>query len=243
MATSAPEVATSAPEVATSAPKVETDDFLKWFWEGTNGNGLIKRLNSYARQEEMSDRIRREKFSPHIYGVLLKTSPSEIEGRCKAVKVGFTQQSIKKGGNNRIEQIEATLEKEKFDSTPLFVVPIGCVDTTKFHDTEDRIRKKVGRPLRKDKAEKWKLPVTTEWVLTTQKHIDEIKDKIQSKKDEEMSGDLIDIFKGISAPTDLPRKCQNLIQEEKKREEKKREEKKGEKKKREEKKREKKGKK
>ncbi|CAH3151446.1 unnamed protein product, partial [Pocillopora meandrina] len=197
---------------STSAPKVETDDFLKWFWEGTNGNDLIKRLNSYARQEEMSDRIRREKFSPHIYGVLLKNSPSEIEGHCKAVKVGFTQQSIKKGGNNRIEQIEAKLEKEKFDSTPLFVVPIGCVDTTKFHDTEVRIRKKVGRPLMKDKAEKWKLPVPTEWVLTTQNHIDKIKERIKSKKEDvEKSEDLIDIFKGIDAPTDLPSKCQNLV--------------------------------
>ena len=202
---------------STSAPKVETDDFLKWFWEGTNGNDLIKRLNSYARKKNL-DRIRREKYSPHIYGILLKNFPKGKKVGWKAVKVGFTQQSIKKGGNNRMEQVEKTLKKDGFDPITLFVVPIGCVDTNKFHDTENRIREKVGRPLMTDKAKEWKLPLTTEWVLTTQTHIDKIKKEIGSKKQDfwENSEDLIDIFKDIHAPTDLPSECQNLvIQEEK----------------------------
>ena len=85
----------------------------------------------------------------------------------------------------------------------LFALRIGSVDTTPFHETEDRIRQKVGTPIKTAKAKELNLPVPTEWVLTTQKHIVKIKAAIKEMKHEEpkegkvditAEPDLIDVF-------------------------------------------------
>lgn len=181
------------------------DDFSKSFWDGTNGNDLIKQLNKYAHDKGLPDRIRREKHSPVVYAIVVNNFPSELKD-WKLVKVGFTHQSIKKGDNNRMEQLKRQLESEikesdqKASAAILFALPIGCVDTTSFYDTEARIREKVGKLVKKEKAKELNLPTPTEWVLTTQQHIDDIiKLKTEAYKDN--SKDAIDIFKDIKAPT------------------------------------------
>lgn len=191
---------------------VETYDFLRWFWNQSNGNDLIKQLNEYARRNNLSDRIRREKYSPHIYGIVLNgfQIPS-VAPHWKLVKVGLTQQSIERGSNNRMEQLERQLRSKGFNPSTLFVLPIGSLDTNLFRHTEERIRKKVGRPLKKKKAIEFELPAPKEWAVTTQTHIDEIKRKVEAKK-RECSEDVIDAFKDIHAPIRLPRECQNWVE-------------------------------
>lgn len=196
-----------------AARNEDWDDFLRWFWNQSNGNDLIKRLNEYARQNNWSDRIRREKYSPHIYGIVLNDSripKKSVAPHWKLVKVGFTQKSIQRGSNNRMEQLERKLRWKGFHPSTLFVLPIGSLDTNLFRDTEGRIREKVGRPLKKKKAIEFELPAPKEWVVTTQKHIDEIKEKVDAKK-RECSEDVIDVFKDIYAPI-LPSECRNLVE-------------------------------
>lgn len=72
-----------------------------------------------------------------------------------------------------------------------------------------RIREKVGKRLCKEKADKLKLPNPTEWVLTTQKHIDLIKEKKDEKTKavkEKKEGDVIDFFKDIKVTPSPPAK-------------------------------------
>ena len=167
-------------------------DFPKWFWTGSNGNNLIRVLNFYALEEKIGDdRIRREKEYPCVYALVLNNFPKAKDW--KLVKVGFTHKSTKKDSNNRMEQltreIESNLKQEATASKPpvmvatLFALRIGSVDTTPFHETENRIRRKVGTPIKTAKAKELNLPVPTEWVLTTQEHIDKIKKAIEEMKE------------------------------------------------------------
>lgn len=197
-----------------AARNEDWDDFLRWFWNQSNGNYLIKRLNEYARLNNWSDRIRREKYIPHIYGIVLNgfRNPEESDApHWKLVKVGLTHKSIQRGSNNRMEQLERKLRRKGFNPSTLFVLPIGSLDTNLFHHTEGRIRKKVGRPLKKQKAIEFELPVPKEWAVTTQEHIDEINRKVDAKK-RECSVDVIDVFKDIHAPTRLPSECRNWVE-------------------------------
>jgi len=91
-----------------------------------------------------------------------------------------------------MEQVKEKIEKKYKSASVLFVLPIGAVDTTKFSDTEKRIRKKVGWPVHKDVAKKLSLPCSTEWVLTTQTHINLIKKEKEVPRD-----DRIDLFKSL----------------------------------------------
>ena len=174
------------------------DDFKRKFWQGSNGNDLIKELNKCGKE----DRIRREKEGPVIYAIVLNncnhglTSPYRKKAKCKLVKVGFTQDTMTKEKNNRMEQLIKKIP-ERYKPKVFSVYPIGCVDTTPFHQTEERIRKKFGQPVAREKIAELNLPATAEWVLTTQKQLDEIKWR-ESKAKREGKSDLIDIFKGLS---------------------------------------------
>ena len=75
----------------------------------------------------------------------------------------------------------------------LFALRIGSVDTTPFQETEKRIRRKVGTPIKTAKAKELNLPVPTEWVLTNQEHIDKIKAAINKMKDEKLKKGKVDI--------------------------------------------------
>ena len=187
--------------MAANWPKTE-EAFLKWFWEEKNGNTLVKKLN---RVDNVTDRIRREKFAPHIYGIVLndREFPFKDENgkQWKLCKIGFTHQDTASGTNNRMEQLRAKIQskyEEKNKSKPtaatLFVVRIGAVDTNPYHSTEERIRKRVGKPVHKEVAKKYGLMCSTEWVLTTQDYIDGI---MKKKDDFAGAGDVIDIFKDL----------------------------------------------
>ena len=197
------------------------EDFMEKFWTDENGNILIKYLNQYAFKKRLDDSIRREKNGPTVYGIVLNNYKlDEIDGY-KLVKVGLTHKSTKPDTNNRMEtlekQIKSLIEKAKKANKGdplsdakvdiLFKFPIACTDTTPYLDSEDRVRESVGEPVKKEKIEVLKLPVPTEWVLTTQKHINHIKKETQkieteNKNPGRVPKDRIDIFLGdtIEAP-------------------------------------------
>ena len=180
------------------------DEFLEWFWSGTNGNGLIKELNSC--EFHGGDYIRREKERPIIYGVVLNDGSfpgKEDSVQWKLCKVGFTHVSTAEGTQNRMKQVQAEIKKKRTertgreaDAAVFFVLPIGAMDVTPFSDTEKRIRNAVGSPLHKDLAKKLGLPYSTEWVLTTQQFINQIRKGIKDLK-AECSADLINLFKNL----------------------------------------------
>lgn len=200
----------------------EETAFLEWFWKKSHGNDLVTKLNAYAQGKQKEDRIRREKESPVVYCVVLNDADfpfkDEKGKQWKLCKVGFTHRPIKRGQGNRMEVVENKIvtkynnhnEKEAEAST-LFALRIGAVDITPFHDTEKRIREKIGKPVRKEKAKELGLPLSTEWVLTTQEYIDNItamKDKKMKDVNESGKGDVIDIFKGMKDPPVPPTKHQ-----------------------------------
>lgn len=179
--------------------------FPQWFWSGTKGNELIRELNKYALKEKIGeDRIRREKDYPCVYGIAVDNFLTKEDKQWKLVKVGFTHKSIAKDSNNRMEQLTKQIKSElKLTAVILFALRIGSVDTTPFRETETRIRNKVGKPIKEEKAKEYKLPVPTEWVLTTNQHIKKIKREIDKIKEMEIDAapDLIDAFKNINSPT------------------------------------------
>ena len=200
-----------------SWPETEKE-FITWFWKGQNGNNLIKKLN----QASNTDRIRREKFPPHIYGIVLKDGvfPFKEQEQWRLCKIGFTHKDTTPESNNRMDQLEKTipskyekkntLKSNQATAKTFFVVAIGAVDTTEYNDTEKRIREKFGTPVPKDVAKKYGLECPTEWVLTTQRHITRIKGMIQSYTGD---GDEIDIFKNIK-DKDVPTATKNMFERE-----------------------------
>lgn len=196
--------------------KDDPNAFPQWFWSGTNGNDLIRELNKYALKEKKGeDRIRREKDYPCVYGIAVNNF-LKGDQNWKLVKVGFTHKSIAKDSNNRMEQLTKQIKSElKLTAVILFALRIGSVDTTPFHETETRIRNKVGKPIKEGKAKEFKLPVPTEWVLTTDEHIKKIKKAIDKIKKMEIDAapDLIDAFKNIDSPTlpPLPKEFKDWV--------------------------------
>ena len=182
------------------------EEFVEWFWSGTNGNELIKELN--CSESHGDDYIRREKERPTIYGILLNDGlfpGKEGKVQWKLFNVGFTHVNTATGTRNRMEQVKVEIERKyeskrgegrKAEASVLFVLPIGAMDVTTFSDTEKGLRNAVGRPILKNVAKKLGLPCSTEWVLTTQQFIDEIKVRKKSLKAED-STDLIDLFKNL----------------------------------------------
>ena len=124
----------------------DLDSFLNWFWTGNNGNDLIKQLNQYAQVKKFTDRIRREKDSPTVYGIVVNNFPFPNVHDWKLVKVGFTHRSIRQGSNNRMEQLLVQLESKikksnnEASASILFRLLIGCVDLTPFYDKKARYK-------------------------------------------------------------------------------------------------------
>lgn len=184
------------------------EEFVKWFWSKTNGNELIKELNCVEARTRGNDYIRREKERPMIYGIVLNDDsfPGTKKGdvKWKLCKVGFTHVNTATGSKNRMEQVQAQIESKyelktkgrKAKTATVFVLAIGAVDVTTFSGTEKRIRNAVGWPIRKDVVKTLQLPCSTEWVLTTQEFINEIKKQIKSQTDAD-TADLIDLFKKL----------------------------------------------
>ena len=93
------------------------DEFCKWFWNGSNGNNLIKKLNG-SSQNTSNDSIRREKFRPTVYCIVLNDGqfPGKSvemtetertkEVQWKLCNVGFTHVDTTTGTNNRMEVVK-----------------------------------------------------------------------------------------------------------------------------------------
>lgn len=198
-----------------AALNVKKKDFPEWFWNETNRDGLIKQLNTYARKKKLPYRIRLEINSPVVYAIVVNNYPLagvQQNDQVKLAKVGFTHVSIGKDANNRMEQVQKQIEKALAPKAPkvkasiLFPWRIRALDTRSFHDIEDDIRRKVGIPVKQANAKDLNLPAPTEWVLTTQKHINLIRNLRESKEWEEM----FDIFEGIEAPA-IPEEYQDWL--------------------------------
>lgn len=192
------------------------DEFLGWFWYRQNGNNLIKELNQAS---PTTDRIRREKYAPYIYGIVLNDGyfPFQERGQqWKLCKIGFTNKDTTTGRGNRMETLVRNIQSKyerKNGRQPtasiLFVLAIGAVDTTDYNETEERIRKRVGTPIRKQVAKDCGLECSTEWVLTTQNHIEHIQHMIRNFRG---NGDKIDIFKHLSEG-DVPKPSKSYGQQ------------------------------
>ena len=97
------------------------DEFMTKFWSYKNGNDLIRSLNKYARKKKMmgyGDSVRREKYSPVIYGIVLNRRKlfGLQDEDYRLVKVGFTHTSIAHGTGNRMEiLILRRLRKENIE--------------------------------------------------------------------------------------------------------------------------------
>jgi hypothetical protein len=159
--------------------------FYKWFWTGKNGNELIEALNTHRcdqRGFSNPDRIWREKDPPVIYCIIINDDC--IAGRdWKLCKVGYTRQPTDKKTNNRMEQVMKEIKEVYGNAAVIFILPIRAIDTTPHFETEGKVRGYVGFKIHKDVAKELKLPVPTEWVLTTQKYIDKLRKVIKEVHD------------------------------------------------------------
>lgn len=170
-------------------PKTEKD-FVRWFWQGTNGNELINKLNAFSLREYGCDGdfIRREKHSPCIYGFVIHSNcpysalPVPLQtihwsqviarhpGQVQLMNVGFT---FKDKGRNTGDRMEQVVEEVKrrcgawVNIHQVFMLPIKFVDTTNYSIVEKNIREKMGVSVPKYLAERLCLPVPSEWVFTS----------------------------------------------------------------------------
>ena len=184
------------------------DEFKEWFWQEQNGDILIEKLNLWAVKNNRDDRIRRVKEKPHIYAIVFnsKNPVRDSSEEWKYVKIGSTHKDIKTKTNNGIEQVKKEIVRNTGEENVqvLFANPIGAVDTTPA-ETKERIRLKIGTKVDNDKAKDLNLPIHTEWVFTTQRHLDRI-GAAAGGVDSGM--DIIDIFKNIQQPPEVP---ENLL--------------------------------
>ena len=168
------------------------DSFCKWFWYRANGNKLIDRLNAVSLHStsDSHHRVRREVFSPTVYAVVINKPLCEkdLGNQWRLCKVGFTHVSTVPDSNTRIgDVIKKTEVNGHCDVKPLFSLPISFVDTSDIYEVEERIRGDLGYPLDKDLAKYLKLPVKTEWVLSSQGFLTKIRQHIDRMKDDETS--------------------------------------------------------
>ena len=177
------------------------DTFCKWFWNGTNGNNLIEKLNKYMYASKIKNKnfVRRESESPMIYAVIINNHPRLRGTEWKFVKVGFTHVNTQKkksaasgGKPNRLEVVKNKIKtklpetfkisKEQLKVKVLFKLPISATDTTSIYEIEDTIRKNFGLPLSKGLAEELGLPIKTEWVITREDYIRHFKKYVKKMK-------------------------------------------------------------
>ena len=132
------------------------EGFLEWFWQGTNGNNLIRFLNTHPRE----DKIIRERFSPFAYGLIFNgpisdtaKNSSQFNSKFRLMKVGFTQSSTVFNENNRMEQIIRDFRNyhnvNAANISMLFVLMKSASDTTSHRDFERNIRINLGYLSRK----------------------------------------------------------------------------------------------
>lgn len=179
----------------------ETPAFAKWFWtpkgQGFNGDDIVKYINDHAKGTNL---LRRQTLGQYVYAVVVNKPEIDIQTcvdgksemkRMKLMKVGFTQSDTTQSNKqNRMaivkSDVKAQLQKSwpnvKVKCSVIFVLPINALDTRKPTDVEAEVRKKTGILLPQNIAKAMNLPVTTEWVVTTQAFIDIIRARIEEFK-------------------------------------------------------------
>lgn len=195
------------------------EEMVKDLIEKNQINTFIEHYNKVSGPRK--DKLRIEKYSPYIYVILMNKPKLDKINKKEVllVKVGFTQQSVKKGTDNRMEEVKKQIydmlkteykisDDNKPDVSILFKFLIHALDTRRIHDIEKSIREKVGFPLPKEIAKEWGLPVHTEWALTTQDYIDEIKGEVARLIADEkvISTKIFKSEPGNSKRCNLPRK-------------------------------------
>lgn len=188
-------------------------NFIDWFFTGDNSKNLIAALNnvSFKRYKLQGPFVRLEKSPAHIYGVVINEDGQHKHPfwkelyrlGLKLVKIGFTQQETIKGTGNRMEIIQKQIKSElSIESSPIFCLMIDFTTTASFAEVEEDIRSKVGIKLDKEFAKWLKLPMPTEWVLTSQEMISSLTKRIEEKKKQCSSNKTIYTTKDME-PCDL----------------------------------------
>ncbi|KAL3891645.1 hypothetical protein ACJMK2_003897 [Sinanodonta woodiana] len=176
------------------------EDFCKWFWTGKNSNNLIELLN--MSEYRSTDYVRKERFRPFIYGVVLNY---EFDTNWRFMKIGFTMSETTKR-NSRMTKVERKIDKiygEGMAKT-IFVLAIDPVDTRSCKEVEVYVRKQIGYRINRDLAKTLSFPFKTEWVMTTQAFIDKIRKKIDVAKRARNAN--TSVFNGLNfvPKTDIP---------------------------------------
>jgi hypothetical protein len=184
----------------------EKKRFCSWFWsedengnglinEDENGNGLINEngnslinaLNSNNYESPGSKIRRRCQWWPHIYCIVFNNNATPGKGakgdEWKYCKVGITEVDTTPGTHNRMETVKDEID-HRTGSKPgaasiIFVLPVKATDPKPNKVIEKSIREHVGWPVDKELARECNFPVPTEWVITTQLFIDEIREEIK----------------------------------------------------------------
>ena len=156
------------------------EKFAKWFWQGTNGNQLILKLNTYSRNDtSLEDLIRREKDPPTIYAIVVKAYDGHFveTDEIRLVKVGLTRIDTTEGTQNRMEQVMKSIAKKtkkKAKADIKLKLEIDSCNTLVHTEIEANTRNNIGLPLKSEIAKGLQLPVHTEWVVTTRSFISKI---------------------------------------------------------------------
>ena len=166
---------------------IEDEQFLEWFWSKNNGNKLIQFLNKRT-QKEHNDELRRERYPPFVYGLLLNdmiyigtnSRGNAFNKKFRIMKIGISELI-----NDRINRITNKFNNLGKQISEIFILKKNAVDTTWRGDFEKRIRKNFGIPIRRKYAKFLGLELPTEWVLTTTGYIEKFK-KYQEEKLKEL---------------------------------------------------------
>ena len=133
----------------------KSDEFLNWFWSGKKRNNLINVLNTYKHSQH-TDKLRREKYQPYAYGLVLNDASSgknNLDKKFKLMKIGFTQCRTGSNENSRMKEIKRKFKDDHDkDIAVIFVLMENAVDTESHHAFEVRIRTHVGVPIKKNYA-------------------------------------------------------------------------------------------
>ena len=192
----------------------KSDSFLRWFWSRGNGNDLMKFLNTHEHPRH-NDKLRREAFSPFVYGIVFKVTiyhdaDVDFQRKFKMMKIGFTQGTLK--------QIKQRFKVDRDENFSLIIfLSKSAIDTSRHNEFEERIRKKVGMPVNKEYARSLELKEPTEWVLTTQHYIDDLKRYINEKLEQEGSVDASILkscfFRNFKLSTEDQHNYESIIEE------------------------------
>ena len=99
------------------------------------------------------------------------------------MKIGLTQCKTESNEDNRRKQIISKFKKNNgLELRVIFYLMKNAVDTTTHRQVEKRVRENIGIPVNKAYAMSVKLPVHTEWVLTTQDYVRKLRQYIKEEK-------------------------------------------------------------